>query len=92
MKRLGSLRLLAIAAGYLSLGACSDLKHGAEEEVRRALYEIPYVLSDDGSGVVLIVPDCEGVDSVLLALARDHAVPAAECDAAGSSSEQAMPI
>ena len=56
------------------------------------LYEIPYVLSDDGSGVVLIVPDCEGVDLVLLALARDHAVPAPECDAAGSSSEQAMPI
>lgn len=37
MKRIGSLRLLAIAAGYLALGACSNLKHGAEEEVRRAL-------------------------------------------------------
>lgn len=57
-----------------------------------ALYEIPYVLSDDGSGVVLIVPDCEGVDPVLLALARDHAIHADQCDAVKDSSEQAMPI
>lgn len=56
------------------------------------LYEIPYVLSDDGSGVVLIVPDCEGVDPVLLSLARDHAIPANQCDAVEGSSEQAMPI
>ena len=56
------------------------------------LYEIPYVLSDDGSGVVLIVPDCEGVDPVLLSLARDHAIPADQCDAVEGSSEQAMPI
>ena len=57
-----------------------------------ALYEIPYVLSDDGSGVVLIVPDCEGIDPVLLALARNHAVATPECDADRSTSEQAMPI
>lgn len=57
-----------------------------------ALYEIPYVLSDDGSGVVLIVPDCEGVDPVLLALARDHAVPADQCKVDEGSSEQAMSI
>ncbi len=56
------------------------------------LYEIPYVLSDDGSGVVLIVPDCEGVDPVLLALARDHAIRADQCGAVDGSSEQAMPI
>lgn len=56
------------------------------------LYEIPYVLSDDGSGVVLIVPDCEGVDPVLLSLARDHAIPADQCGVVEGSSEQAMPI
>jgi hypothetical protein len=53
-----------------------------------ALYEIPYVLSDDGSGVVLIVPDCEGINPVLLSLARDHAVPANQCDAVEGGSEQ----
>lgn len=57
-----------------------------------ALYEIPFVLSDDGSGVVLIVPDCEGVDPVLLSLARDHAIPAHHCEADEGSSEQPMAI
>lgn len=57
-----------------------------------ALYEIPYVLSDDGSGVVLIVPDREGVDPMLLSLARDHAIPASQCDANEGCSEQAMHI
>lgn len=54
------------------------------------LYEIPYVLSDDGSGVVLIVPDCEGVNPVLLSLARDHAIPANQCGVVEGGSEQAI--
>jgi hypothetical protein len=57
-----------------------------------ALYEIPYVLSDDGSGVVLIVPDSEGVDPALLSLAREYAVPANQCAASEGISGQAMPI
>jgi hypothetical protein len=53
-----------------------------------ALYEIPYVLSDDGSGVILIVPDSEGVDPDLLSLARDHTIPANQSDAVEGGSEQ----
>ncbi len=36
-------------------------------------YEAPYILSDDGSGVLLIVPDSEGINAALLALLRSHA-------------------
>ena len=45
------------------------------------VYELPFILSDDGAAVVLIVPDSEGIDPVLLSMARDHAEKA---DPAGS--------
>jgi hypothetical protein len=32
------------------------------------------ILSDDGFGIILLVPDCEGIDATLLALLRDQAV------------------
>lgn len=38
-------------------------------------YEAVTILSDDGFGVVLLVPDCEGVDRTLLSLLRELAVP-----------------
>lgn len=37
------------------------------------LFEVPTILSDDGFGVVLIVPDVDGIDPVLLTLCREHA-------------------
>jgi len=36
-------------------------------------YEITYVLSDDGSGAVIFLPDRDGVDPTLRAIARAHA-------------------
>lgn len=56
------------------------------------IFEMVFVLDDEGNGVVLIIPDFEGVDPVLLSLARDHAIPANQCDAVKGGSEQAMPI
>lgn len=38
--------------------------------------EMPFILSDDGSGTVLIVPDVDGIDPKLLAIARHYATPA----------------
>lgn len=40
------------------------------------LFEAPIILTDDGFAVIIIVPDTEGIDPALLALARDHAEPA----------------
>ncbi|WP_394652428.1 hypothetical protein [uncultured Sphingomonas sp.] len=40
------------------------------------LYEAPIILSDDGAGVILIVPDSPGVDATLLDLLRAYAEPA----------------
>lgn len=37
------------------------------------VFEAPIVVSDDGFGIVLIVPDCEGVDPTLRALLRRDA-------------------
>jgi hypothetical protein len=39
-------------------------------------FEMPFILSDDGSGVVLIVPDTADIDPLLLAIARQYAEPA----------------
>lgn len=39
-------------------------------------FEMPFILSDDGSGVVLIIPDNDEIDAMLLAIARTYAVPA----------------
>lgn len=39
------------------------------------LFELPTILSDDGFGVVLIVPDVEGIDPALLTLCREQAQP-----------------
>jgi hypothetical protein len=36
------------------------------------LFEAPIVLSDDGFGTVLIVPEVTGVDPILLQLLRDN--------------------
>lgn len=38
-----------------------------------AIWEAPFILSDDGFGHVLIVPDAEGIDPQLLALCRANA-------------------
>lgn len=42
------------------------MRHGA-------IFEAPVILSDDGFGHVLIVPDAEGIDPDLLTLCRAHA-------------------
>lgn len=39
-------------------------------------FEGAFVLSDDGFGHVLLVPDRPGIDARLLALCRDHLTPA----------------
>lgn len=39
-------------------------------------FEAPIITSDDGSGVVLIVPDDDTIDPTLRAILRDHAEPA----------------
>jgi hypothetical protein len=37
------------------------------------LFELVYVLSDDGAGVAIFVPDRDGIDPVLLSLCRTFA-------------------
>lgn len=45
-------------------------------------WEAPYVLSDDGAGFILIVPDADGIDLELLALCRrDATTPETPTDA-----------
>ncbi|MDX3911344.1 MAG: hypothetical protein QHC67_16230 [Sphingobium sp.] len=39
---------------------------------RGSIFEAPIILSDDGFGHVLIIPDAEGIDPRLLALCREH--------------------
>ncbi len=39
-------------------------------------FEAVFVLSDDGFGHILFVPDTHGIDPHLLALCRDHLTPA----------------
>jgi hypothetical protein len=41
------------------------------------VFELLFVLTDDGGGVALFVPDQQGVDPTLLAIARRYAEPAA---------------
>ncbi|MBJ7442587.1 MAG: hypothetical protein JHD35_26695 [Sphingopyxis sp.] len=41
------------------------MRHGA-------IFEAPVILSDDGFGHVLIVPDADGIDPDLLTLCRAH--------------------
>ncbi|WP_294197299.1 hypothetical protein [uncultured Sphingomonas sp.] len=48
------------------------------------LFEAPFILTDDGGGVVLIVPDDEGVDHTLLSLLRAHADRALGDDLGGT--------
>jgi hypothetical protein len=38
-----------------------------------SIFEAPVVLSDDGFGHILVVPDTEGIDPELRALLREHA-------------------
>ena len=44
-------------------------------------YEAVFVISDDGAGHVVLVPDLPSIDSDLLTLCKAHAVPAEEVDA-----------
>ena len=37
------------------------------------LWELCFVLSDDGAGDIILIPDQEGIDPRLLALCREHA-------------------
>lgn len=46
-------------------------------------YEAPFILSDDGAGVVLLVPDDQRIDPTLLSIMRAYAEPAANDDTAG---------
>jgi hypothetical protein len=39
------------------------------------LFELPTILSDDGFGVVLFVPDIDGIAPTLLTLCRERAEP-----------------
>jgi hypothetical protein len=41
------------------------------------LFELPTILSDNGFGVVLFVPDIDGIDPTLLTLCRERAEPSA---------------
>lgn len=43
-------------------------------------YEAVFVISDDGAGHVVLVPDLPSIDSGLLTLCKAHAVPAVEVD------------
>ena len=38
-----------------------------------SIWEMPFVLADDGTGYVLIVPDADGIDPTLRDLCRAHA-------------------
>jgi hypothetical protein len=40
------------------------------------VFELPYITSDDGAGVLLLLLDDEGIDPTLLAMARRYAVKA----------------
>lgn len=44
-------------------------------------YEAVFVISDDGAGHVVLVPDLPLIDTDLLSLCNAHAVPADEVDA-----------
>ena len=49
-------------------------------------YEAVFVISDDGAGHVVLVPDLPSIDIGLLALCKAHAVPAYQAEAdAGQS-------
>lgn len=43
-------------------------------------YEAVFVISDDGAGHVVLVPDLWVIDSKLLALCKAHAVPAEQSE------------
>ena len=42
-------------------------------EKHRAGWELCFVLTDDGAGHIILIPDAEGIDPRLLALCREHA-------------------
>lgn len=48
------------------------------------LFEAPFILSDDGAGVVLIVPDDDGVDETLMAMLRTYGERALADDLSGT--------
>lgn len=64
----------------------TGLRHGQPgytpsfEMVERhgTFFEMVFILSDDGQGVVVVVPDMESVPSALLALCRCYAIPSRE--------------
>ena len=45
-------------------------------EDRGAVYELVFISTDDGGGIAIFVPKADGVDSELLAMCRQFAVPA----------------
>lgn len=47
-------------------------------EEHRTCFELLFVLSDDGYGVVVFIPKSEGIDPDLLAMCELHSVPAIE--------------
>lgn len=51
------------------------------------LLEAPFILADDGAGVVLIVPDDDGIDAALLSMLRAHADRALGDDLASAEAE-----
>ena len=46
-------------------------------------YEAVFVISDDGAGHVVLIPDLPAIDTDLLHLGNTHAVPAEEVDTEG---------
>lgn len=67
----------AEAAAALGIRSDADFAHPPEwVEDRGGWLEAAFVLSDDGFGHVLLVPDRPDTDPWLLALCRDHLTPA----------------
>ena len=55
-----------------------DFVPAAEVSEDHGVYELAYVLNDDGFVVVLFVPKTEGVDPELRAMCEAHAIPSEE--------------
>lgn len=50
-------------------------------EEHPACYELVFINSDDGAGVEIFVPKCDGIDPELLAMCATYAVPAQDVSA-----------
>ena len=47
-------------------------------EEHASCYELVFIFSDEGAGVLIFVPKVDGIDATLLAMCAAYAVPAAE--------------